>query len=453
MATLSGSRVLVVDDDATLARSFRFCLEDAGYAVQTAQSVAQALQRLSENVFDLCFLDLNIGEESGLDLLPRLRAEAPWMRVVMVTAVNGTSTAVTAMQRGALDYLVKPCSAEQLVQSAARQTRARRMELEIETLQDAMQNGEPAPASISSSHPEMMKLLDTARAVADTDAAVLILGESGTGKNVLARAIHQWSLRREAPFATVNCPSLNPELLESELFGHVRGAFTGATENRLGRVQAANQGTLFLDEIGDFPLALQPKLLRFLQDREYERVGDPKTHRADVRLIAATNCNLEAMVAEGRFRNDLFYRLNVITLVVPPLRERSDEVPVLAKDFLLGFAARYRRPARQFSAAAIAALRRYHWPGNIRELRNLVERVAILCPGETVEEQQLPLPATQGSSPRKGSLRAGDACSLEALEKAHIEATLARLGSLDEAAELLGINASTLYRKRKAYAL
>ena len=279
----------------------------------------------------------------------------------------------------------------------------------------------------------MQKVWELARSVADTDAAVLVLGESGTGKNVLARAIHDWSPRSAANFATINCPSLNPELLESELFGHVKGAFTGATENRLGRVQVANGGTLFLDEIGDFPVGLQPKLLRFLQDREFERLGDAKTQKADVRVIAATNASLDAMVADGRFRADLFYRLNVITLVVPPLRERMDEVEPLATQYLLGFAARYRRPARRFSADALQVLGDYHWPGNLRELRNVMERVAILCPEEHVERHHLPAPLSGAEVGRTRRLSAGDVCSLEALERAHIAAVLARLPSLDAA--------------------
>lgn len=454
MAFISGSRILVVDDDVSLAKNFRFCLEDAGYSVQTAHSVGQALERLVDAVFDLCLLDLNIGDESGLELLPRLRAEAPWMRVVMVTAETGVGFAVNAMQSGACDYLIKPCGAEQLVQVVGRQVRARQLDLHIESLQAAAEGETQAVAPIRQSRsPAMQKVWELARSVADTDAAVLVLGESGTGKNVLARAIHDWSPRSAANFATINCPSLNPELLESELFGHVKGAFTGATENRLGRVQVANGGTLFLDEIGDFPVGLQPKLLRFLQDREFERLGDAKTQKADVRVIAATNASLDAMVADGRFRADLFYRLNVITLVVPPLRERMDEVEPLATQYLLGFAARYRRPARRFSADALQVLGDYHWPGNLRELRNVMERVAILCPEEHVERHHLPAPLGGGATSRTRRLSAGDACSLEALERAHIAAVLARLPSLDAAAELLGINASTLYRKRRQFNL
>jgi NtrC-family two-component system response regulator AlgB len=296
----------------------------------------------------------------------------------------------------------------------------------------------------------MASLLATTLQVADTDATVLILGESGTGKGVLARAIHQWSRRRQGSFATINAPSLSAELLESELFGHVKGAFTGAVENRQGRVQIADGGTLFLDEIGDIALSLQPKLLRLVQDREYERVGDPHTRSADVRIVAATNRPLEQMVREGSFREDLWYRLNVINLELPPLRERAEDIEGLAQRFLLQFALAYRRPARQFSAASIEALRSHRWPGNIRELRNTVERIAILCPTETADLDQLP-PVLRGQAP--GAPRIGTELTLADLERMHIEAVLATRPTLDAAAKTLGIDSSTLYRKRKQYEL
>jgi len=448
--TQTGRRVLLVDDDAALLRNYRWCLEDAGFHVVTAQNGEQAQQRLAQNVFDMCFLDLMIGEESGLDLLPVLRAAAPWMRVVMSTSENSLSTAVSAMQKGAVDYLTKPCDPERLVHCARRQSEARRLELRIEQLRDG---GEGAPADLASAHPGMAQILETARQVAATDATVLILGESGTGKNVLARAIHHWSHRAGANFATVNCPSLSAELLESELFGHVKGAFTGATDNRQGRVQVADRGTLFLDEIGDFPLALQPKLLRFVQEREYERVGDPVTRKADVRIIAATNRNLAEMVKEGKFREDLWYRLNVISVELPPLRERRDDIAGFAEYFLAQFVAAYRRPARSFDERAVAALRAYDWPGNLRELRNVVERVSILCPEEVVEVRHLPLPGSVPSAAAAAVARVGSAVTLEQLERAHIESIVATSATLDLAARTLGVDASTLYRKRKQYGL
>jgi two-component system, NtrC family, response regulator AlgB len=447
--TPPSARILLIDDEAPILRTFRYCLEDAGYRVTTAQSGAQALAALEREVFDVCFLDVSIGEESGIDLLPKIKSAAPWMRVVVATAHSSVDTAVDAMRAGASDYLVKPCSPEQLRFAASKQVDARRLEARVEALES--ERGQSASPDLGSSSPGMAQVLDEARRVADTDASVLILGESGTGKGVMAKAIHAWSHRARGNFVTVNCPSLSAELLESELFGHSKGAFTGAVESTQGRVAQADGGTLFLDEIGDFPLALQPKLLRFVQDREYERVGDPATRRADVRILAATNRDLDAMVADGSFRQDLLYRLNVITLRLPALRERPDDVVTLAERALLGFAANYRRPARGFTPGAASAIRAYPWPGNIRELRNVIERAVILCPDAQVDLPHLSI--VQGGSGGAGPVRVGADVSLEQLERAHILAVMANAPTLEAAAGILGIDASTLYRKRKQYSL
>jgi len=267
---------------------------------------------------------------------------------------------------------------------------------------------------------------------------------------VAARTIHQCSPRSKDNFVTVNCPSLSAELLESELFGHKKGAFTGATENKLGRVDQAEGGTLFLDEVGDVPLSLQPKLLRFIQDREYERVGDPTTHRANVRIVAATNHNLPEMVKQGKFREDLLYRLNVIALHMPSLRERGEDLQMLAERFLLRFARNYHRPARGFTKAALDAIQRYGWPGNIRELQNVIERAVILCPTQEVDVNLLSIPGGKAPDTRPVI---GEPLSLDEIERAHIRGVLAISSSLDAAAHTLGIDVSTLYRKRKQYAL
>ncbi len=402
--TDNGGRILLVDDEAAILRTFRYCLEDRGYTVMTAASAAQAEAILQRQVFDLCFLDLRLGEDNGLDVLQQMRLLAPWMRVVIVTAHSAVDTAVDAMQAGAADYLLKPCSPEQLRLSAAKQLEVRQMAARLEALEGEMKQRSDALGSHS---PAMMAVL------------------------------------------TINCPSLSADLMESELFGHNRGAFTGATESTLGRVNQADGGTLFLDEIGDFPLALQPKLLRFIQDKEYERVGDPVTRRADVRILAATNLNLEEMVREGKFREDLLYRLNVITLNLPPMRERPEDVLTLAERFLASFVKNYGRPARGFSDAAVAALKTYRWPGNVRELRNVVERASIICPQQMIEVSHLGLGEQVGSN----APRIGEPLSLEALEKAHIAGVLSTSDTLDQAARILGIDASTLYRKRKQYGL
>ena len=442
------TRILLVDDEQNILRTFRYCLEDAGHHVATAPDAEQAEQLVQRDVFDLCFLDLRLGETSGLDLLPKLRQSAPWMKVVIVTAHSSIDSALDAIRAGAADYLVKPCSPEQLRMAASKQIRARRLEQRVEALEK--EDCTTSSAEMDSASPAMKKLLETLRQVADTDATVLLLGESGTGKGVAARLIHHCSPRAKEQFVTVNCPSLSAELLESELFGHKKGAFTGAIENKLGRVDQAERGTLFLDEVGDVPLALQPKLLRFIQDREYERIGDPVTRRANVRLIAATNRDLGEMVKHGQFREDLLYRLNVITLHMPPLRERTEDLARLAESFLLRYAGSYRRPARGFSKAALDAIHAYAWPGNIRELQNVIERAVILCAAAEVDVGLLSIP---GAGERQTRPRIGDALSLEELERTHIRGVMASASSLDAAAKTLGIDVSTLYRKRKQYDL
>jgi NtrC-family two-component system response regulator AlgB len=440
-------RILLVDDDKSILRTFRYCLEDAGYAVTTAQNSEQARHQANAAVFDACFLDLNLGDESGLDVLPQLHEIAPWMRVVMATARSDVATAVKAIHAGAVDYLVKPCSPEQLRLCADKQLQARQLELRLEQLEaDA---GSAQRSELASANPAMSAVVQMARQVAQTDANILLLGESGTGKGVLARAIHQWSARSKAGFITITCPSLSSELMGSELFGHQKGAFTGAIESTAGRISQANDGTLLLDEIGDFPLPLQPKLLRFIQDKEYERIGDPVTRKADVRIIAATNRNLEAMVKEKSFREDLYYRLNVISLVVPPLRERPEDIQTLAQGFLARYVKAYDRPARHIGKETMQQLKRYGWPGNVRELQNVIERASIIC--NTPEVQPVQLGFGEASGDRGGRPRAGDHLSIADLERAHITALIANIDSLEEVARLLGIDVSTLYRKRKQY--
>ena len=298
--------------------------------------------------------------------------------------------------------------------------------------------------------PAMKRVLQMLHQVADTDATILLLGESGTGKGTAARTIHHYSSRAQQKFVTVNCPSLSSELLESELFGHKRGAFTGATDNKRGRVDEADGGTLFMDEIGDVPLELQPKLLRFVEHREYESIGDPVTRRADVRIIAATNHDLDGLVKQGRFREDLLYRLNIITVRLPPLRERVEDITPLATRFLRRYAQNYHRPARALTTEAVDAIVRYAWPGNIRELQNVIERAVILGADEYIDIEELSIPEGAEHSRR---VRAGDPISLADLARAHILNVTANSTSYEVAAKTLGIDVSTLYRKRKEYGL
>ena len=445
----SSARVLLIDDDSSVLRLFRRCLEEDGMDVTCVQSPVESEAALGRGMFDACVLDLDLGEASGLELLPKLREWAPWMRVIMATAMDDVPTALSAIRAGASDYLVKPCSPEQITLAVRQQLEARRLERRIEALESDA--GDRPEHELQTRNPALSATFEMARQVASTDATVMLLGESGVGKNVLARAIHLWSKRNKSAFALVSCPTLSAELLASELFGHVRGAFTGATENRQGRVQVADGGTLFLDEIGDLPLQLQPRLLRFIQDREYERVGDPQTRTANVRLVVATNHDLMKMVEQNKFREDLYYRLNVVTLKLPPLRDRREDIVPLAEQMLTAFVKRYDRPARRFSDEAAALLASYDWPGNLRELSNIIERAVILCGADTIRPEQLPF--NRDSKPTGAGVRAGDAVSLEDLERAHIQAVLSSAPTLEAASRILGIDASTLYRKRRQYAM
>lgn len=437
--------VLVIDDEPTLRRAVRTALEAAGHTVSDAATGPSAVRLASERRFDLALLDLRLGRDDGLVVLPDLLAAAPGLGVIVVTAHATVGTAVEAMRRGAFDYLPKPFTPEQLRVAVDRWQTVRGLRREL----DELRRQAPPDTDLSTAEPVMQAALDVAFRVAATDATLLIRGESGTGKGVLARAVHQQSKRASGPFGVVHCPSLSAELLESDLFGHSKGAFTGATASTEGKVAAAHGGTLFLDEVGDLPPALQPKLLRFLQDRQYERVGETLTRTADVRLIAATNRPLETEVKAGRFREDLLYRLNVIEVTLPPLRDRPADILPVAERLLMAFAARDGRPITGFTTLAADALRRHPWPGNLRELRNAVERAVILATGPEVGPELLPTPVQQTTT----EMEVGGRVTLEAIEAEHLRRVLANTPSLDDAAAVLGIDPSTLYRKRKKLGL
>ena len=444
--TALAGRVLAIDDDRELLRNFSICLEQDGHRVSCAHTLAEGLRLAATQPFHVCLLDRSIGPDSGVEALPRFRQLAPQMRIVVVTAHGGVGEAVRAMSEGACDYLVKPCSPEQLRIAVARQVDTRRL---LDRLEQLERDATARSFRVSSRNAAMNEALRVANQVASTDANVLLLGETGTGKGVLAAAIHAASPRAQAPMATINCPSLNDEMMEAELFGDARGG-DGAMHGPVGRVAYAEGGTVFLDEIGDFPLSLQPRLLRFIQDRLYERAGDPTTRKADARIIASTNHDLDAMVAAGSFRQDLLYRLNVITISLPPLRERPEDIADLAQGFVERYAASYRLPARGLSAPALALLRQYRWPGNVRELQNLMERAVILCPNAQIGPEFIAIARPPGESPVAVP---GAPLSLEELERLHIQSILASCDTLEAAARTLGIDSSTLYRKRKTYEL
>lgn len=442
--------LLLIDDDASLRKTIRLTLESMNHRVSEAADAAQAEELLGNGLYDAAFLDLRLGREKGIDLLPGLLRLAPGLAVVVITAYATIDIAVEAMRRGAFDFLPKPFTPEELRIALDRVVRLRRLQSHVEALEEQVRSVVPE-ADLQTQDGSMRQPLDVAFRAASSDATVLLRGESGTGKGVLARAIHARSQRASGPFVTVNCPSLSPELLESELFGHARGAFTGAVKDTFGKIAAAEGGTLFLDEIGDLPLALQPKLLRVLQERRYERVGETRTRACDIRILAATNRDLQSAVASGGFREDLFYRLNVIEVFLPPLRERRKDIRPLAEHLLQFFSRQAGKSVMSFTEEAWTAMLRYPWPGNLRELRNAIERAVILASSPTVGLTELP--AQIGAAFSNNALELGGAVTLEQLECEHIRRVLARTSTLEEATQILGIDPSTLYRKRKRYDL
>ncbi|HUL60529.1 MAG TPA: sigma-54 dependent transcriptional regulator [Anaeromyxobacteraceae bacterium] len=439
-------RVLVVDDEKNIRTTLALCLEGLGCRVAQAASGTAALEALRIEPFDAAFCDLRLGQESGLDLLPRLLAERPGLEVVVITAYATVDTAVEAMRRGARDYLPKPFTPAQIGHLVERINARRALERRVLDLETRLEEAAPE-VSLDTASPRMQAALEVLARAAAHDVAVLLRGENGTGKGVLARLLHTRSPRRERPFVVVNCPTLSEELLASELFGHARGAFTGAVRDQEGRVEAAEGGTVFLDEIGEISPGLQAKLLRFLQDKRFERVGETRTRTADVRIVAATNRDLEAEVKAGRFREDLLYRLNVVEVTVPPLRERAEDVLPLARRFTAFFARQARRSPPELSPAAERVLQAYPWPGNVRELRNAIERAMILNAGQVLEPESFPERiAAQPSTPALG----GD-FTAEEVEREHVLRVLARAATLEDAARILGIDASTLWRKRRKW--
>ncbi len=444
--------ILIIDDEKIIRDAASQLVDDQGHYAETADSRETALIALKESTYDLALLDVNLGPDDGLDVLAEIQKRNPGLPVVVFTAAATIKTAVEAMRRGAIDFLEKPFTPAQLAIVLSRVQKHRQLARQVVELQSQVATHTPEPL-FESETPSMNAVLDVLFRAAATPASVLILGESGTGKSVIARAVHQRSNRADKPLVTVNCPSLSRELLESDLFGHVRGSFTGAMKDHWGKVKAAEGGTLFLDEIGELPLEIQPKLLRLLQDREYERLGENTTRTADVRIIAATNRDLAKEVAAGRFREDLFYRLNVITVTMPPLRERPQDLLRFGEEYLKFFARQCGRTVKGFDADTRKRLMAHNWPGNLRELRNAIERAVILSQGQLLTSLDLPTLHSSANGEDGSRPAVGEMVSLEDLEAAHIKAVLVRTPSLASAAEVLQIDQATLYRKRKRLGL
>ena len=446
------SSVLIVDDEAGIRTALRVNFSRNGWDVETASGVRDATRLLEHKPFQLIVSDMRMPDGDGLEVMRSARQISPGTAVILLTAFGTVPDAVEAMRSGAFDYLTKPISFDQLEEAAAR------------VMAPAGAKGSaPGPENSESSAivgraPQLLRALERARAAATTDADVLVEAESGTGKELLARFIHEASDRARKPFVAVNCAAVPEHLLESELFGHARGAFTGATAAKAGRFELANGGTLLLDEIGEMPLNLQPKLLRALQEREFERLGETRSIKVDIRVIATTNVDLGSMVDAGKFRSDLYYRLNVIPLALPPLRERAGDVDLLARYFAEKYAAKTHGSVQRLTPEFLDRLRAHHWPGNVRELGNFMRRVCSLHPGAVLDaacfdqefrsrEKPVNAPASRASAVFAGA-------PIRQMERTHLENTLAMTqGNRTQAAELLGISIRTMRNRIREYGL
>jgi two-component system, NtrC family, response regulator AlgB len=433
--------IILVDDEQNILKTTTICLEAGGFEVDAFIGPTQALEALRHRSYAMAFYDLKMQPIDGMELLRQTRQISPETTVVLMTAHGSINSAVEAIKLGAFDYLQKPFEFSELQAFAEKVFEHHRLVGEVQLLREELRR-RAGSGEIVTSDERMQSVMALAVQVASSNLSVLIEGESGTGKELLARLIHLKSERRDRPFVTVNCAALPHGLLESELFGHIRGAFTGAVKDRLGRFEIADSGTVFLDEIGEVEAPTQVKLLRFLQSKEFERVGESATRKVDVRIIAATNRSLEEAVKSGVMREDLYYRLNAVRLKLPPLRERAGDIPLLVQHFMYKFGNQ-----GNVSHEALDALMNYSWKGNVRELENVIERAAILSKGETVQLHHLP------EEFQTGLPTEGKALSLEEMERQHIIKVLRIAKDLDEAANLLGIDPATLWRKRKKFNL
>lgn len=445
-------RILLVDDDESLRRVMQIQLEEAGHEVVTAPDAEAALAAIEKHDYRLVITDLMMPGLSGLELLERIRSESPDTVVIMITAFGTIQGAVQAMRAGAFDYITKPIDYEELTLLVSRALAHQSLVEEVRTLRASLDQKYGFENIIGHSK-SLLYVLDLAARAARVESTVLIQGETGTGKELLARAVHFNSERRDHPFVTINCGAIPRELLESELFGHVKGSFTGAVAHKTGKVEAANGGTLFLDEVGEMPLELQVKVLRLVQEREVEKVGAPTPSKVDVRIIAATHRNLTAMIEDGSFREDLYYRLSVIPLELPPLRQRHDDIPELVSHFFLKAKARLGRPDVRLPTALLAYFQRYSWPGNIRELENIIERLVVLSRDEEITLEDLPeyLRREKSDTDADSLELHPDGISLDAVERDLIQRAMEKFHwNQSQAARYLDISRKTLiYRLEK----
>jgi two-component system, NtrC family, response regulator HydG len=443
--------ILVVDDDTAHRTMLRTLVGGWGYEISEADDGGTAIDMVRQRAYDLVLMDVRMLKVSGIEALAAIKHLNPAIPVVIMTAYSSVEAAVDALKKGAHDYLTKPLDFDKLKITIERALEHTRLREENRRLREHLGERLDRRRIIGQS-PAMVKLLETVSQVAPSEATVLITGESGTGKELIAAAIHFNSPRRDGPFVQLNCAAITDTLLESELFGHEKGAFTGAERRREGRFQQAGGGSLFLDEVSEMPLAMQVKLLRVLQEREVTPVGGDSAVRVDVRLIAATNRHLPELIAAGRFREDLYYRLNVVGLAVPPLRERREDIPLLIQYFLEAFAERNRKPIKGVTPQAMDRLIRYGWPGNVRELMNAVERAVVLARADYLPEEDFALMAAEATTPPAMVGSAAEGLSLDEIEKATIlKALEAAGGNKSATARRLRITRRTLHKKLKAY--
>jgi two-component system, NtrC family, nitrogen regulation response regulator NtrX len=448
---VAGEHILIVDDERAIQKALRGVLEDEGYRVTAVGTGADALKAVADEMPDLVFLDIFMSHMDGLETLTELKRLRPEATVVMISGHGTIETAVKATRLGAYDFIEKPLSLEKTLITVSRSLDHGRLERENAALRARL--GERT--EIIGESDVMRRLREHIATAAPSTGRVLIHGENGSGKELVARAIHVLSARREAPFVEVNCAAIPEELIESELFGHERGAFTGALARRRGKFETADSGTVFLDEIGDMSLKTQAKVLRALEEQAFERVGGRETLEVDVRVIAASNRDLPSLIAQGAFREDLFYRLNVIPIEVPPLRARTEDVPALVEHFIRVFCAENGKRLKTVAPGALTWFMTYEWPGNVRELRNMVERLVIMVPGDTIGPDDLPPPLRPKGEP---AAAVGDGKPLkearDSFERAYILAELrAQDWNMTRTAERLGIERSHLYRKIRAYGI
>jgi DNA-binding NtrC family response regulator len=440
------ARLLIVDDEEIVLKDLQHIMSREGYAVTATKSGARAMALLEAHAFDVVLTDLRLENVDGMDILKKCRERHPDSEVILITAYATAESAVKAMKQGAFYYVSKPFRLDEVRKVVAEAVAKVTLRRENQALREQL-DGYRGPVRIVTHDPAMLKLLDMARQVGPTDCSVLISGESGTGKELFARYLHHHSSRRDGPYTAVNCGAFSADLLANELFGHEKGAFTGATTMKKGLVEAGAGGTLFLDEVTEMPPAMQVKLLRVLQEREVLRLGGTRPIKVDVRIVAASNRQIAGAVASGAFRRDLYFRINVVDLHIPPLSERRDDVPLLVQHFLQKCTARMNKKVTGVSPAAMAVLMDYDFPGNVRELENIIERGAAVTPGDTIDVEHLPAGLGEVAAVRR---RDGRMPTLEEQEMDYIQRVLREVGgNQSAAAQVLGINRSSLWRKLK----